>query len=90
MTEKKVFRGTFSLLLCLLLLCCPVSGQAAQNPETAAPATVFTFEIEEEAADADSSVPQTGEADCLPILGCFQLFAMIGIVLFKLRKGKVV
>lgn len=77
MTEKKVFRGTFGLLLCLLLLCCPVSRQAAQNAETAAPATVFTFEIEEEAADADSSVPQTGEADRLPVLGLFQLFAVI-------------
>mgnify|MGYP001301007783 CR=1 FL=1 len=90
MADLLSLRRVVSLLLCLLLLCCPLSGQAVGISEEATPATVFTFEMEEEASGEEGSVPQTGEADCLPILGCFQLFAMIGIVLFKLRKGKEV
>ena len=53
-----------------------------------APATVFTFEMEEEASGEEGSVPETGEAEWLQLSVCCLLFT-IAIILFLKSKQKV-
>jgi hypothetical protein len=88
LAELLSLRRVVSLLLCLLLLCCPLSGQAVGISEEAAPATVFTFEMEEEASGEEGSVPETGEAEWLQLSVCCLLFT-IAIILFLKNKQKV-